>query len=63
MARKRRNQLSAPTQVIFILSLVMAIAGVILTIVPLFPGAAGQAWWLVVVGYVLLCAGVVFKNI
>ena len=62
MASKRRSQLTAPTQGIFILSLVMAIGGVVLTVFPLVPSVVGHAWWLVVVAYVLLCAGVLFKG-
>ena len=54
--------LSAPTTIVFIVSLVIAVLGIlaglgILAIIPV------SAFWLVTVGYVVLAAGCLFKGI
>ena len=64
MAKNPLNTLSAPRQPTFTLSFILAIAGVVLSVVPILPAAAAEhAWWLVVVGYLLLSTGVLFKDI
>lgn len=54
--------LSAPTTVVFIISLVIAILGIlagtgILSIIPI------SAFWLVTIGYVVLAAGCLLKGV
>ncbi|MDP2734031.1 MAG: hypothetical protein Q8O63_13165 [Hoeflea sp.] len=53
--------LSAPTQVVFLISLVIAIVGILagLAIIPSFPISA---FWIVVVGYAVLAAGCLLKG-
>ncbi|MDZ7600721.1 MAG: hypothetical protein U1A06_05045 [Hoeflea sp.] len=54
--------LSAPTQVIFLLSLVIAIIGILagLAVIPSLPI---PAFWIVVVGYGVLAAGCLLKRV
>ncbi|MBL4732882.1 MAG: hypothetical protein JKY82_09830 [Rhizobiaceae bacterium] len=54
--------LSAPTTIVFLISVVIAIIGVlaglgIFAIIPI------SAFWLVTIGYVVLAAGCLFKGI
>ena len=54
--------LSAPTNIVFIISLVVAILGIlaglgVLAIIPV------SAFWLVTIGYVILAAGCLLKGI
>jgi len=53
--------LSAPTQVVFLISLVIAIVGILagLAIIPSLPISA---FWIVVVGYAVLAAGCLLKG-
>lgn len=54
--------LSAPTTLVFIISIVIAVLGIlaglgILAVIPV------PAFWLVTIGYVVLAAGCLFKGI
>lgn len=54
--------LSAPTNIVFIISLVIAVLGIlaglgIFTVIPV------SAFWLVTIGYVVLAAGCLLKGI
>lgn len=53
--------LSAPTNLVFIISLVIALVGLIagLGVIPALPISA---FWIVVVGYVVLAIGCLFKG-
>jgi hypothetical protein len=53
--------LSAPTQVVFLISLVIAIIG-ILAGLAIIPGLPISAFWIVVVGYVVLALGCLLKG-
>lgn len=54
--------LSAPTMVVFIISLVLALLGVLagLAVIPALPVAA---FWIVVIGYIVLAAGCLLKGV
>ncbi|MBU4529438.1 MAG: hypothetical protein KUA43_10020 [Hoeflea sp.] len=54
--------LSAPTQVVFLLSLVIAIVG-ILAGLAIIPGLPISAFWIVVIAYVVLAVGNLLKNV
>lgn len=54
--------LSAPTMVVFLISLVIAALGLldglgVLSIIPI------QAFWMMTIGYIVLAAGCLFKGI
>ncbi len=53
--------LSAPTQIVFLISLVIAVVGILagLAIIPALPISA---FWIVVVGYLVLAGGCLFKG-
>lgn len=54
--------LSAPTQIVFIISLVLAIIGILPMLGIALPGGALVAWALPV-GYILLALGVTMKGL
>ena len=54
--------LSAPKQVTFWIAVVLAILGVLGSLVPSL-GLAGFAVWLVVIGFVILAAGNLFEGL
>ena len=55
-------KLSAPTQIVFLISLVIAIVGILvaLAIIPCHPVSA---FWIVVTGYVVLALGCLLKRV
>lgn len=54
-------RLSAPTQLLFVVSLILAILGVVGTFV-VIPVATQYAFWLVVAGYAVLAFGCLFRG-
>ncbi len=48
-----RMKLSAPSQVVWIIALILGVVGVLATLV-VIPTISGLAFWLVVIGWVLL---------
>jgi len=54
--------LSAPTQIVFLLSLVIAIVGVLAGLA-IIPGLPVPAFWIVVIAYVVLAAGNLLKKV
>ena len=54
-------RLNAPTQMIFLISLVLAVLAVVAHFV-VIPYATQYQFWLAVVGYVVLAAGCVLKG-
>ncbi len=54
-------RLNAPTQIVFLISLVLAVLGVLAIFVSI-PFVSAYAFWVVVAGYVLLAAGCVLKG-
>ena len=54
--------LSAPTQIVFLISLVIAIVGILvaLAVIPRLPISA---FWIVVTGYVVLALGCLLKRV
>jgi hypothetical protein len=54
-------RLNAPSKMIFWISLVLAALGVVSTFVPI-PVVSAYAFWVVVVGYIVLAAGTVMKG-
>jgi len=54
--------LNAPKQIIFIVSLVLVAAAVMGTLVAI-PFVSANAFWIAVVGYVLLALGVALKGL
>jgi len=58
---ERHMKLSAPTQVLFIISFVIALLGVLAGL-GVIGGLPLSAFWIVVVGYVTLAVGCLFKG-
>ncbi len=54
-------RLNAPTQLVFLISLILAVLGVLAIFVSI-PIISGYAFWFVVAGYVLLALGCVLKG-
>lgn len=54
-------KLSAPTQLFFLISLILAIVGIVATFTPI-PFATANAFWVVVAGYAVLAFGCMFKG-
>jgi hypothetical protein len=54
--------LNAPTQVIFLISLVLAIVAVVGTLV-VIPYVTAYAFWVAIIAYVVLAAGCVMKGV
>jgi hypothetical protein len=63
MQGDRKMNLNAPTQVIFILSLIIAVLALIGFFVPTIPYISAYAFWLAIIGYVVLAAGCVMKGV
>lgn len=70
MARKSRRKsvstglrLSAPTQMMFSVSLILAVLGLIGLFVPTVPVLGAYYFWFMTAGYVALAAGVTMKGI
>lgn len=55
-------KLSAPTQLIFLISLVLAILAIVGLFVSI-PFVSVYAFWLAIAGYVVLAAGCVLKGV
>jgi hypothetical protein len=55
-------QLSAPTQVVFIISLILAVLALIGYFVAI-PFVTAYAFWLAIIGYVVLAAGCLMKGV
>lgn len=53
--------LSAPTQVVFLISLVLAVIGVLAGLA-IIPGLPISAFWIVTIAYIVLAAGCLLKN-
>lgn len=54
-------RLNAPTQIVFLISLVLAVLGILAIFISI-PFVSGYAFWFVVAGYVVLAAGCVLKG-
>jgi len=55
-------KLSAPTQLVFLISLVLAILAVIGVLVSI-PFVSVYAFWIAIIGYIVLAAGCVLKGV
>jgi len=53
--------LSAPTQVVFLISLVIAVIGVLAGLA-IIPGLPIAAFWIIAVGYIVLAVGCLLKG-
>ncbi len=53
--------LSAPTQVVFLISLVLVVLAILSTLVAI-PVISGNAFWVAVIGYAILAIGTLFKG-
>ncbi|HVX98968.1 MAG TPA: hypothetical protein VHA55_04165 [Pseudorhodoplanes sp.] len=53
--------LNAPTQVVFLISLILVVLAVLAIFVSI-PFVSGYAFWFAVVGYVVLAAGCILKG-
>lgn len=53
--------LSAPTNIVFIISVVIAILG-LLAALGVIPGLAAYGAWIILLGYVILAAGCLLKD-
>ena len=63
MARRRKSwTLSAPTQVIFLISLALAIISLI-AVLAFIPNISPHAYWIALIGYVVLAIGCNYKNV
>jgi len=56
------SQLNAPKQITFIVALVLAVVAVAFHVIPTLPGAC-CAFWILLVGYIVLLAGNLFKGL
>ena len=56
-------RLSAPTQVVFIISLILFVLALLGQFVPTIPIVAAYKFWIAIVGYVVLAAGVMMKGV
>ncbi len=57
-------KLSAPTTLVFLISLVLAILGVLpLLGITIIPSLGISAAWLLALGYIVLAAGCLFKGV
>ena len=54
--------LSAPTQVIFIISLILAVCAIIGNFAPQLPFIGVYEFWVAIAGYVVLAAGCLMKG-
>ncbi|MEO6062146.1 MAG: hypothetical protein ABIQ99_09425 [Thermoflexales bacterium] len=55
------KKLSAPRQATFLIAVVLAVLGLLSTLVPI-PVLSGYSFWLVVVGFVVLALGNIFDG-
>ncbi len=55
-------RLSAPTQAIFIVALILAVLALIGQFVPTVPYVAAYKFWLAIAGYAVLAAGCMLKG-
>ncbi len=55
-------KLSAPTQIVFLISVVLAILAVVATFV-VIPVVSANAFWVAIVAYLVLVAGNVLKGV
>lgn len=55
--------LSAPTKIVFLISLVLAIIGILPLLGIAIPSIGMSATWALVLAYVVLAAGVLMKNV
>ena len=56
-------KLNAPTQVVFVISVVLVLLALIGQFVPTAPVVAAYKFWLAIVGYVVLAAGCMMKGV
>ena len=56
-------KLSAPTQVVFIISLILVILALLGQFVTTIPLVAPYKFWLAIAGYVVLAAGCMMKGV
>lgn len=54
--------LNAPTQIVFLISVVLALVGLLAHLAVLGPAVAVWAFWIVFVGWLALAAGSLFKG-
>ncbi|MEX2128890.1 MAG: hypothetical protein WD871_11725 [Xanthobacteraceae bacterium] len=55
--------LNAPTQIVFIISLIIAVLALIGHFVPTIPYVSSYSFWLAIIGYVVLAAGCMMKGV
>jgi len=55
-------KLSAPTQVVWIIALVVGIVGILASLVTI-PGLSGFAFWIVVIAWVILVLSTAMKGV
>jgi hypothetical protein len=58
---RKKMRLNAPTQVVWIIALILGIVGILATLVTI-PVISGIAFWLVVAGWVLLLVATVLRR-
>ena len=54
--------LNAPKQIIFIIAVVLAVLALIGVLVPTVPVLSGYAFWILLVGFIVLAGGVLMKG-
>lgn len=54
--------LNAPSQVMFLISLVLAVLGLIGYLVPTIPVISIYPFWFALIGYIVLAAGTLMKS-
>jgi hypothetical protein len=58
---EQEMSLSAPTTIVFVVSIILAVLAIISTFVPI-PFITDHAFWVAVVGYVILACGNIFRG-
>ena len=54
--------LNAPKQIVFIIAVVLAVLGLIGALIPAVPLLSGYAFWILLIGFIVLAGGVMMKG-
>ena len=54
--------LNAPKQIVFIIAVVLAVLALIGVLIPTVPLLGGYAFWILLIGFIVLAGGVLMKG-
>ena len=54
--------LNAPKQIVFIIAVVLAVLALLGVLVPTLPIVSGYAFWILLIGFIVLAGGVMMKG-